>query len=81
MHFVFLNAAAAGDELDDAADIAAHVVDAGGRITTFDITADKFVLAHVDDLKIFRTLEIVFRARRRAIEIILQRLRYLDADE
>lgn len=84
MHVIFLDPAAASDELDDTANVAAHVRDPRRGITAFDITTDEFVLADVDDLKIVLILvafEIMFRARRRAIEVVLQRLRYLDPNE
>ena len=84
MHLILLDSAPTGNQFNNTANVAAHVRNPRGGVAAFNVAADEFLLAHVDDLKIFFVLaafEVMFRSRCRAIEVVLQCSGYFDPDE
>jgi hypothetical protein len=83
VYFMLFNAAASGDQLDDATDVAADVADIGGGKSVFEISTDEFLIVQINDLEIIVivALEIMLRPGRRTVQIILERLGDFDPDE
>src|SRR4029078_7471035 len=83
MDFILLNASTAGDELNETANVSAHIADIGGRKTVFQVAADELIFSQADDLQVFvaGAFEILLRAGRRIRKVVLQRLGDLQPDK
>jgi hypothetical protein len=80
---IFLDSVTARDQPDDAADIAADVVDFVCGKAILDVAADELVVSQVYDLKIIRIIgfEIMLGAWSGTVEPILQLTGDLHTDE
>jgi hypothetical protein len=82
-HGIFLDSVTARDQPDDAADVAADVIDLVYRESIFDVPADQLILSQVYDLQIIRVVgfEIMFGPGSGTVQSILQLAGNLYADE
>src|SRR5215204_1707299 len=84
MHLILLDSAPTGNQFNDTANVSANVRNSRGGVAAFNVAADEFVFAHVDDLKIFFVLaafEVMLRSRCRAIQVVFQCPGDFDPDE
>jgi hypothetical protein len=69
VHFVFFDAAATGNQFNDAANVPADIPDADHWKPILEISADELLLPEIDDLKIIAVVsfEILFCPRSRTV--------------